>query len=423
MLIPYILCFLEFISYYILMKKFSGQSFKPTETDIPSCFLITFLIGSIPENSAITCWALGQIVYLCYFYWGTALNKRLDRFFLYILTYVVLIAIQFFAALILSLCPIVRDAAYIGIWGNLLVIGISLLLCLCKLSGLFKFITEAAIPFRFVLLNTYLILVIILIVFKVNPSRLYTNIGTVLVTTIILMIANASVLYYDQKMNLQKLELLSYQKNLPIYESLIKEIRNNQHEYSNRLQNLQTLTSTCKDYEELRKCVQTYTYEYMKPLHAYPLLQINMPLLAATLYNLSCQAEANNITIQFDVVSDKLVSQASETDLSDYLSILTQNAIEACSPGDSIYIHLSSTDNQIRFEIRNPVTEFISSEEITNFFKNGYTTKANDKKPDGSPHGFGLYTLLKSVTKQKGVVGADCIEHDGKIWMIMQLKI
>lgn len=126
----------------------------------------------------------------------------------------------------------------------------------------------------------------------------------------------------------------------------------------------------------IKKCIQTYTYEYSKPLHAYPLLQIDKPLLAATLYNLSCQAEKKDIGIQFDVVSDKLESHASEVDLSDYLSILMQNAIEACSPGDKIYVHLSSADGQTQFEIRNPVPKFISSDEITNFFKNGYTTKA-----------------------------------------------
>ena len=139
-------------------------------------------------------------------------------------------------------------------------------------------------------------------------------------------------------------------KNLPIYESLINEIRNSQHEYSNRLQNLQTLSSTCTNYDELKKCIQTYTYEYSKPLHAYPLLQIDKPLLAATLYNLSCQAEKKDIGIQF--------------------------------------------------EIRNPVPKFISSDEITNFFKNGYTTKALIEKRDNVPHGAGLNNLLKSVTEK-----------------------
>ena len=85
-------------------------------------------------------------------------------------------------------------------------------------------------------------------------------------------------------------------------------------------------------------------------MHAYPLLQIDKPLLAATLYNLSCQAEKKDIGIQF--------------------------------------------------EIRNPVPKFISSDEITNFFKNGYTTKALIEKRDNVPHGAGLNNLLKSVTEK-----------------------
>lgn len=141
------------------------------------------------------------------------------------------------------------------------------------------------------------------------------------------------------------------------------------------------------------------------------------------MYNLSCQAEKKDIGIQFDVVSDKLESHASEVDLSDYLSILMQNAIEACSPGDKIYVHLSSADGQTQFEIRNPVPKFISSDEITNFFKNGYTTKALIEKKDNVPHGAGLNNLLKSVTRKKGTVGADCIEHASNYWMIFYLQI
>ena len=423
MFISYITSFLEFICYYIFMKAYVSKSHIPTKTDLFAAIIIPLILSTIPEDYAVASLIIGQIVYIFYFFCTNRNSKGLNNLFLYILTYDTLLAIQFFAALLLSLFPAVINSPHLGIWGNFLVMCLSLLLCLCKPAKIFSFISEAAVPFRFVLLNTHLILVSILLFLKTNPNRLYTNISAIIITTFILIVSNAIVLYYDQKMNLQRHELSSYQKNLPIYESLINEIRNSQHEYSNRLQNLQTLSSTCTNYDELKKCIQTYTYEYSKPLHAYPLLQIDKPLLAATLYNLSCQAEKKDIGIQFDVVSDKLESHASEVDLSDYLSILMQNAIEACSPGDKIYVHLSSADGQTQFEIRNPVPKYISSDEITNFFKNGYTTKALIEKRDNVPHGAGLNNLLKSVTRKKGTVGADCIEHAGNYWMIFNLQI
>ncbi|MBQ9984169.1 MAG: GHKL domain-containing protein [Lachnospiraceae bacterium] len=224
-------------------------------------------------------------------------------------------------------------------------------------------------------------------------------------------------------MNIQKQQLASYQKNLPIYESLIKEIRDNQHEYSNRLQSLQNLATTCEDYESLKKSIQKYTYQYAKPLHSYPLLQINMPLLAATLYNLACRAESNGITIQFDVTSEKLISNVSEIELSDFTSTLVQNAIETCTNGDNIYIHLSCTNEHINFEIRNPVDRFYSPQEIALFFKKGYTTKSNIEKTDCVPHGIGLYNLMKHVNEKKGTVGADCVTYNEKHWIIFRLLI
>ena len=249
MFISYITSFLEFICYYIFMKAYVSKSHIPTKTDLFAAIIIPLILSIIPEDYAVASLIIGQIVYIFYFFCTNRNSKGLNNLFLYILTYDTLLAIQFFAALLLSLFPAVINSPYLGIWGNFLVMCLSLLLCLCKPAKIFSFISEAAVPFRFVLLNTHLILVSILLFLKTNPNRLYTNISAIIITTFILIVSNAIVLYYDQKMNLQRHELSSYQKNLPIYESLINEIRNSQHEYSNRLQNLQTLSSTCTNYD------------------------------------------------------------------------------------------------------------------------------------------------------------------------------
>ncbi len=148
-----------------------------------------------------------------------------------------------------------------------------------------------------------------------------------------------------------------------------------------------------------------------------------MPLLAATLYNLACRAERNRITIQFDVISDKLISKASETELSDFTSTLVQNAIEACTAGDNIYIYLSCTNEQVTFEVRNPIDRFYAPEEISLFFKKDYTTKESIVKLDCVPHGIGLYNLIKHVTKINGTIGADCITYNEKHWIVFRLVV
>ena len=235
--------------------------------------------------------------------------------------------------------------------------------------------------------------------------------------------ANSCILYYDQKLYAREQALIAYQKNLPIYEALIGEIRSSQHEYSNRLQSLQFLSESCNTYDELVAALHKYTEAYSKPLHSYPLLQIDMPLLSASLYNLSSRAEKKEIAVRYDVVSENIHSHAPEEELSDFCCILLQNAIEACSSGDSIYIHMSSTEEYFSFEIRNPTKEFYSQKQISQFFKKTYSTKQNLQKEDEIPHGLGLYHLLNQIIKYNGKISADCISFNGEYWMIFKLIV
>ena len=214
---------------------------------------------------------------------------------------------------------------------------------------------------------------------------------------------------------------------MPIYDSLIQEIRAGQHEYANHLQSLANLSVMYKDYDSLSRALQSYSLEFSNPMANYPLLQINMPLLAASLYSMASHAQENGITLQFDIVNSVLQSHAPEHELTDYITILTQNAIEACKAGDTVYALLDSKDGAVRYEIRNPVPAMISPEEIGNFFKRGYSTKQSHVDADGSvqsdnKRGLGLYYLQTNITKAGGSVGADCVDYARTYYMIFTLK-
>ena len=423
MLITYITNFLEFIFIYYIAKSFYQVSYKPTKNDWIAVLTILLITSPLSNSAPVLSWGAGQLLYLIYMTYIIS-AKPSEGIILTCLSFVVLLIIQLPIATLLSFILINIPSEYTGIIGNFAtLLAIVLLVKIPVIKDIYRKILHSALPYRLMLINSYVILVLLLLICKDNPDELHYSFDTILITILLLVMTNICVLYYDQKMAMQKQQLLAYQKNLPIYESLISEIRDNQHEYSNRLQNLQTLTITCTDYDSLRTALERYTGQYAKPLHAYPLLQINMPLLAATLYSMAINAENNGITIQFDVTSEKLSSHASETQLSDFTSTLTQNAIEARKPGDNIYVHLCSKDGNVEFEIRNPSDHLYSPQEITQFFQKGYTTKEFVKKIDSVPHGTGLYNLIKSVTKLKGTIGADCITYAGKNWVIFRLRI
>ena len=183
------------------------------------------------------------------------------------------------------------------------------------------------------------------------------------------------------------------------------------------------MTHLYSDYDSLCEAICDHTTEYRKPLQAYPLLQINMPLLAAALYHQYCVAQQRQIEMQFNITTTKLQSKFGEPKIADWICILTENAIEACNPGDSIYVDLSSEQGEIHFEIRNPVPKHFSIKEIQNLFTKYYTTKSTDIKKDDTPRGLGLYSLMHDLKRTTGWVGAECVAYNGGFWMVFRLNL
>lgn len=419
-----ILIFLEFVFIYFIVRKQLHQGLKPSVEDVVSCLFILLITGSIPSDFQFLSWLLGQLIYLSYIWLVYKRRNPVSGVLLFAVAYILAAILQFVAAALMSILPFPLPEAFLPYVGNLLTLLLAVLLHrippVCKL---YERISHAAKPYRFIMINTYIVLFLLMLVFKLNPTDLFSSSYLIIFTVLFLLAANACILYYDQKLYARNQELFSYQKNLPIYQSLIEDIRASQHEYSNRLQSLRFLSETCKTYEELKAALCKYTEDYSHPLHAYPLLLIDKPLLAASLYNLTLRAEDKPVTIQFDVVANRLESHAPESVLADLTCILLQNAIEACNPGDSIYVHLSSDDGRTRFEVRNPSTVFYSKSEMNSFFRKDYTSKKEQPKEDGLTHGLGLHHLLKQVQKYKGSIGADCILFHEVNWIVFCLTI
>ena len=419
-----LITFSEFLCIYFIVRKQIHQNLLPKAEDMFSFLCILLIIGEASADFPFLSWLLGQLIYLTYIWLVYKRKNPVSGVLLFAVTYILVAMLQFVAAAIMSILPFSIPEAALPYVGNLLTLLLAVLLHLIPpVTNLYARISHAAKAYRFIMINTYIILFIIMLVLKLNPTDLFSNTSVILSAVLFLVAANACILFYDQKLSAQNQELVSYQKNLPIYKSLIDDIRASQHEYSNRLQSLRFLTETCKDYEELKGALCKYTEEAAHPLHAYPLLLIDKPLLAASLYNLALRAEEVPVTIQFDVVAHRLQSHASESVVADLTCILLQNAIEACKPGDSIYVHLSSNDGRTRFEVRNPSAVHYSANEINKFFRKDYSTKKDRSKEDGLTHGLGLHHLLKEVQKYDGTIGADCILFHEVEWVVFCLTI
>ena len=415
--------FFELVCAYITMKTLKNTSILPNKNDIIWGLTYLLVMCVIPERSAFFSLLFSQILYLSYILYsfkGELLNKLL----LYCIAFGYITITQCILVCIFSVFFISTKPWYMGAVANILTSFMILIsLHFTPLKRLYFLVINANFPLKILLWNCYLILISLLLTIKIDNSLIYENPTYIFTIATIILTINVCLLYYDAKLSNQKQVLLSYEKNLPIYESLIHEIRSNQHEYANRIQTLQNLAYTCTDYQSLKDALNSYTIQYIKPLHAYPLLKINMPLLAAALYNLGAQAEKQHITLQFDVVSEHLKSKVPEYLLTDFACVLTQNAIEASIENDIVYIHISSKDNTTRFEVRNPVKRMYMANEIQCFFDKKHSQKKHVKKEGTVPHGYGLYMLHEQLKRYDGILRADCVEYKKQYWMIFHLEI
>lgn len=422
MILNCIITSIELITVFIISHKLSKTSIRPKIRDF--IFIILALTANqLTSDFPLFSWMLGQTICIVYIFCFSEVSNS-ESIFLAFATLILLVCLQFISAFLLSILvsPSTLYSDYIGIIGNLTSLLLAILIIyFTPVQKIYQNIILAHFVYKILLLYSYVILFVLLLFFKYNIIALYDNVYIILFILLLLMLSNTCILYYDREIRRRNQELAEYQKNLPIYESLIKEIRTNQHEFSNRLQNLERLSDTCKTYEELSTALHKYTNAYQKPLRAYPLLKINMPLLAAALYNQSIRAEESGIIVHFDVASQILHSRVSESHLTDFSNILLQNAIEACKDGDTIYVHIESNDVQTKIEIRNPADHQITLEELNNFFSYGFSTKSKNSK--NTTHGLGLYFLKKELDKYHGNIRANCIKYQGSYWIIFSIEI
>lgn len=383
-------------------------------------FLLVMLFSPFISNSLIQ-WLLGQASLIIYIFVSFPKASKQGRCYLYCATCTILVISQAISAILLSLCKVPLNTPYMGIVGNLLslaILEVVFLIPLVRSKIQIMEIDSISRGSKILILNTYLVIQFVMLSFRINNNDWISNAAYFVLILAMIAMVNFSMLYYDEKEKRQAMEIESYKKNLPIYQTLIDDIRSQQHEYSNRMQSLQVLIETSKTYEEIASAINEYTNGYLKPLQAYPLLQINRPLLAASLYNSMGKAQERGVNVNLDIQSNVLEFKTSENTVTDLACILVDNAIEESNSGDHIYARIACIEDRTEIEVRNRVDRKFSTNEIGRFFEKNYSTKEGKQG-----RGLGLYYLSQEVKKNHATIQADCVEFQDEYWMIMKLTV
>lgn len=204
-------------------------------------------------------------------------------------------------------------------------------------------------------------------------------------------------------------ELKLYEQYTHAFEDALTVIKMRQHEFDNHINAINCMQYVIENKEDLIREQQEYCKNIKNENIYNKVLLLKIPLiLSGYLYSKFTIAEGKGIRVEYMIQEIKDDNRVSLNDLIEIIGILFDNAMEELeSKGKThmeVNIYYDNVDRLI-VEIVNE-SEKILNTEIEKFFKNGYSTK-------GENRGMGLYRLMYLKKKYKANVLPDNFEKDG----------
>lgn len=159
-------CF--FTASYIA-KTYLHQSYKPRKVDFPVLMLLVLACTFLPHPNGIFLWAFSNLVYLLYICHLDHKDSLPNRFLFFCLVHSTMLLIEgIFSVPLLLLLRLVHlpDVLSTSMLNLLLMLFILFLLRHTKLKNLFDTVKNASLPFRIIVINSYLVLLFVLLFFK-----------------------------------------------------------------------------------------------------------------------------------------------------------------------------------------------------------------------------------------------------------------
>lgn len=231
--------------------------------------------------------------------------------------------------------------------------------------------------------------------------------GTTIIFFIIIGIFILLQSFHDMK---RKQALKNYSAYMPIVNTMIDNIQKRQHLYNNRILSLSQLTNAYDNYDDLCNAINEITKIDNTQKYSYDFLHLENKLLAGLLFSKLSLAENKNLNIIFTICNYSYISKCTDYEIIDITGIIIDNAIEACTAGDTIYISIgnkqNNTDsNKFRITVENP-GPVATDEFIKTIFTKRYTTKKDD-----FGHGLGLSIVNSIVKKYHGYISVFNTTH------------
>lgn len=229
-----------------------------------------------------------------------------------------------------------------------------------------------------------------------------------LFSSIFLSVVVFFVLYFAFQTQTKEQAIHYYETYLPILNNMILSIRKTQHNYNNTIQAITGLAHSYSDYDSLVAALEQYSTQSTKEIIPTQFLHFENKLLTALLYNKYCHALEKQINLNVLIHNHYYNSKLNEFQIVELTGILLDNAIEATSPNNDIFLEIGSTISKNETTSNNLNTPFYitvknpgpkaTQDFIKKIFSTGYTSKTTDT----NNHGLGLSYVKALIHRHKG---------------------
>lgn len=285
-------------------------------------------------------------------------------------------------------------------WGSRLV-GISLVvffLCTPVFERIRESISDGGFAVRVVSVNIAIVFITIMSILSFDMTRFLDNLWFIITILILLLLIDSGLLLYNQKKIQERKHIQMIEQYIPIVEELISQVRARQHEFNNRIFAIDAAVNAAESLDEAKEAVSVLVKDVMLHPNDRELLSCDSKVIAGMLYGKVKQAELSGILISVELHGLFKKSATPETEWIEIIGILMDNAIEASSNGDTVYLRSRSNEKSLELTVSNSSAP-MSNSEFMQLFNKGVTSKE-----DKHTHGFGLYNLLQIVERHHGKI-------------------
>lgn len=309
-------------------------------------------------------------------------------------------------------------------WNNNLIFTFNMFIILALILGVSKVLQKFNIKFalvidkyiqiNIVIINSILFVFIIKLVvrsFEVN-FNIMTQIVTIVTTS---MLVNffyfINMIKKSRKNKKEEIE-----KNIdPLIDDLINKMRAREHEYKNHLNMLYCMVQVCNE-GELKEKVKEYVGNITSNEDELSkIARLDNTIIKAIIFSKVKLAESYEVQFKYNIESDLEKISLDNSELTVLLSNLLNNSIESSGLCKEKYVELDiyEEDDEYIIYIKNSV-EDIDKELVKKMFKEGYSTKGNNR-------GYGLFNIKNILDKHKGKIYSNI--EDGYIEFNIEIPI